>query len=451
MKKIVRGLAAFIALLTIMTAFGMTGHHAFAAGAPTYIPPASVTTLSADFVRLFGEDRYKTNIAVCEECYQTSEFAVLASGRDFADALSGTPLAYMLEAPVLLTRGEAERLEPDVLAQLARLETKTVYILGGTAAISGGIENHLESSGYNVTRLFGEDRYATAVEVAKEMDDKRGEAAGAFVMADGRNFPDALAITPVAALKGWPILFTPGDVEGLNKNSETYFVDKGIEDAIIVGGTGVVPDSAEARITALGVSAERVYGEDRYWTAAAIATRFKDDFTGTGVGVATGLAFPDALSGSGLAAKYSIPLILLNGKGVVSVPAKNALLNTGASTVYAFGGEAVLGNNVLRAHGVPLQSISLAFSQKYYYVDQGKTLNIAINVGSTGYTVSYSSDGPGAPVSSAGVVTGNTAGLYRITATCDGVSATADVAVLAPKKDGVPQYTVSNDGLQFII
>lgn len=94
-------------------------------------------------------------------------------------------------------------------------------------------------------------------------------------------------------------------------------------------------------------------------------------------------------------------------------------------------------------------TISLSFPRSYYYVDQGKSLNIALSI--PGYTISYSSENSdAAPISSKGVVTGKKAGLYTITAKAGNAVATTEIVVLKSKNSGVAPMTVSAEGTQFI-
>lgn len=91
---------------------------------------------------------------------------------------------------------------------------------------------------------------------------------------------------------------------------------------------------------------ERWYGPDRYTTASEIAKRaFSSAET---VIIATGEAFPDALSASGLAGAYDAPLLLTPP---TSLPAqvRETITHLGASTVIIVGGEGAVSANVEQA------------------------------------------------------------------------------------------------------
>lgn len=87
-------------------------------------------------VRLAGADRFATAVAVAAEALPTGGHALLATGRDYPDALAGGPLGALLDAPVLLT-------EPDELSQATRAELEIRAGSGMTELIGLGGANAL--------------------------------------------------------------------------------------------------------------------------------------------------------------------------------------------------------------------------------------------------------------------------------------------------------------------
>lgn len=83
----------------------------------------------------------------------------------FSDAMAGGPAAGSLGGPVLRLAGSG--LSAQARSELTRLHPARIVVLGGTGAVSAAVADELEdfTSG-TVTRLAGEDRYATAAEVA---------------------------------------------------------------------------------------------------------------------------------------------------------------------------------------------------------------------------------------------------------------------------------------------
>lgn len=89
----------------------------------------------------------------------------VVAGEGSADALAGAPAAGVLGGPVLPVDGR--RLSPAVRDELARRHPARIVVLGGPGAVSDAVAAELEdfTSG-TVTRLAGQDRYATAAAVA---------------------------------------------------------------------------------------------------------------------------------------------------------------------------------------------------------------------------------------------------------------------------------------------
>ena len=54
--------------------------------------------------RVSGKTRYETSSLIAERYFENSKYAVLAYGENFPDSLSGGPVAYMLDAPLLLVK-----------------------------------------------------------------------------------------------------------------------------------------------------------------------------------------------------------------------------------------------------------------------------------------------------------------------------------------------------------
>ena len=84
----------------------------------------------------------------------------------------------------------------------------------------------------------------------------------------------------------------------------------------IAGGTAAVNSDIENTLKTVTNNIVRFDGKDRYETSLKIADYFSESpYTAL---VANGLKFPDALSGSVLAAKTNAPIILVPSKGNVS-------------------------------------------------------------------------------------------------------------------------------------
>ncbi|MHA7139624.1 cell wall-binding repeat-containing protein [Rossellomorea arthrocnemi] len=276
--------------------------------------------------RIQGPNRYETAIEISKQGWNTADTVVLAKGSDFPDALAGGPLAFYHNAPILLT--DAKSLTGATKKEISRLKAKKVIILGSEGAVSKAVENELRKMGVSIQRIGGKDRFDTAAKIAKEIP------ATKVIIANGKNFPDALAVAPYASKNKYPILLTNADV----LPSSTKAALSGKKNSIIVGSTTVVSDGVKKQLP----NPVRYGGKDRYETAKLIIQNLP---LGKEIGyVATGTNFPDALAGSVLAAKNNAPILLVKDKSIPS-PTKSIL--NGYNQFKVWGGTAAISNNVV--------------------------------------------------------------------------------------------------------
>ncbi|HEY9483249.1 MAG TPA: cell wall-binding repeat-containing protein, partial [Micromonosporaceae bacterium] len=166
--------------------------------------PAYQTKFADKKVRFAGQNRYETAISVSEgnwadagsDVKLPANAVVLSRGDTFADALGGSSLAAAKQGPLLLTPPTS--LLPATATEIKRVlgsdTSKTVYLVGGTGALSTGVENSVKALGYHTSRLSGLDRYGTAVAVANAINLNPD----LVLVATGLKFPDALSAGAVA-------------------------------------------------------------------------------------------------------------------------------------------------------------------------------------------------------------------------------------------------------------
>ena len=83
--------------------------------------------------RLSGTNREATSVLVAQTYFQNPNHILLAYSRNFPDGLCGGPLAYALNAPLILTSAGQETIAADYAATTPVVRA---YILGGTSALS---------------------------------------------------------------------------------------------------------------------------------------------------------------------------------------------------------------------------------------------------------------------------------------------------------------------------
>ena len=190
--------------------------------------------------RIAGADRYKTSVEVAKRIVKisgNSNKVVIASGETFPDALSVSPFAGKINAPILLVRQNV--MDMEVRNYLNEMAIQEVYITGGTRTISSNLESQIS----NVRLRFdGSNRYETAVKIAKYSFKSSKHA----YIVSGEVFPDALVVGAVAAQQNSPILLTS---KNTTKETKEYLNNSSITDVTIVGGLNTVKDSARKDYT----------------------------------------------------------------------------------------------------------------------------------------------------------------------------------------------------------
>ncbi len=283
-----------------------------------------------EIIRLAGPNRYDTALAAAEHLREksaTGKFkdVIIASGKDFPDALSATYLAYVKGAPILLVGNADSITKVTKYINENQVEGGTVYIVGGTGAVPAEVDGKLTGK---VVRLAGANRYATNIEVLKEA----GIGENEILIASGKGYADALS----ASAAGRPILLVGN---ALTADQKAYLEDNKANlggKTYIVGGTGAVSDAVEKDLKNYFTGdMVRFAGKNRYETSEMVAKAFFTGEVDTMV-IASGKAFPDGLSGGPVATTYGAPLLLVTD-GVVD-HAKSIFTDKGMYRLMVMGG-----------------------------------------------------------------------------------------------------------------
>ena len=285
--------------------------------------------------RTAGASRFDTALQASQKTFLagSAPAVVIASGRAYADALTGSGLAGAVRGPLLLTDSTAS---PALLAEVNRLGASTVYLVGGTGVVTQAVENSFKAAGKTVIRAAGANRYATAAEVAVDIE-TLGGATDRVLIANGTNFPDALAMAPLAYAHTAPILLVkPGSIPA---ETAKAINDIGATTGLIAGGTGAVSAGVETQLHNLLLDADqpagltRLGGADRYETASLIAkwAGLHGWCSWHYVGVATGVNFPDGLAGGATTGFNGGVMMLVKTTSVPSYT--SALLTTNKAEI----------------------------------------------------------------------------------------------------------------------
>jgi putative cell wall-binding protein len=288
--------------------------------------------------RIKGGDRVETAVEVSRQTFDGARTAVIASARDFPDALVAVQLADAVKGPVLLT--EPGRLDGRVAGELERLGVDEVVIAGGTVAVGDRVERQLGNRVDRVQRISGPTRYETAAAIAREALERRGRSgADRVLVTTGENFPDALAAGPYVGHADLPLVLArpavqpppgpdgetpPPDVTQGNDAARRFLADVGADRVTVLGGGAALSAPVVDHVVS-GRSHDRIAGGDRFDTARKLTQAAVGAGASAGdVLVATGRNYPDALS-AGPAALARGGVLALTEKDGVPAPTRSWL------------------------------------------------------------------------------------------------------------------------------
>ena len=290
-----------------------------------------------DADRIYGATRYETSFAVADtflENLGTEKLpaVIVASGLDFADALAGSYLAVVKNAPILLFKGNQTAAIQNYIRQNL-ISGGTVYILGGEKAVSVSFEAGL--SGFQVKRLAGATRFETNLEILKEA----GVSGGEILACTGYEFADSLSASAV----GKPILLVNTRKGQLTDVQKAFLSESKIEKLYVLGGTAAVSTKLEGQLKAYG-TVERIGGNTRYETSVLVAEKF---FSAPEAAVLTyAMTYPDGLCGGLLANQLGAPMILTRNQNAKTARAYTEKMEVSSGVV--LGGDGLISDDTVR-------------------------------------------------------------------------------------------------------
>jgi len=286
--------------------------------------------------RLAGQNRDATAAAISQAAYPGgAQNVMVATGSNFPDALAGSAVAGNFGMPMLLVR---QNTIPQATAdELQRLNPDRIFVLGGDGVVSEGVRSQLQlyANTGEAIRVSGIDRYATAAAISQRWYPTPGVPA--VFVATGTAFPDALAGAPAAALNDSPLLLVKGSEIPPASAAELDRLNP--QRIYILGGEGAVSASVASQLQLYTSGpVTRLWGADRYATAAAVSKAF---WGRSPAYVATGTNFPDALGGGAAAGRAGLPMLLASPNGV-PLPTGQELLRLGSTRLILLGGTGAL-------------------------------------------------------------------------------------------------------------
>lgn len=188
-------------------------------------------------IRLAGKNRLDTALSIYGPILEKRKELVLGdafssyNGYVYADALTAMPYMYQLN-----------KHDKGPLPLLPYAGEDASIVFGGYNSVPKLVGERL--------RIYGADRYKTAVEIAKAFKSKLNKDVDTIVLASGEDYPDALCAGPLASSKNAAILLT--NSKTLNEDTREYIkANTNIKNIIIVGGEKSISSSVEDELKAL--------------------------------------------------------------------------------------------------------------------------------------------------------------------------------------------------------
>lgn len=195
----------------------------------------SIKALGLKVKRIKGNSREETAINIAQESIVgQAEKAFLSLGYGtYADALAIGPIAASKNVPLLLTA--TEKMGQATIDYIDGSGIKEITIVGGNSAVGVKVENTLKEMGIKVSRIKGNSREETAINIAKNFIDDPKK----IFLANGYKYADAVVGGYLAAKENSPILLNNNwELKDINKS---YIEDKQ-KDITVIGGNSSIDE-----------------------------------------------------------------------------------------------------------------------------------------------------------------------------------------------------------------
>lgn len=189
------------------------------------------------------------------------------------------------------------------------------------------------------TRLFGVDRYQTALEISKQYN---SGFVNSVVLVPGSNYANALPASVLAYKQGAPLLLVDSTASK-TKEAFEYIISHltKIGTIYLVGDSNLIGSDFESKLNQLGYkNILHISGTDKYETDYLIAKELNISH-GSPLVISSGENFPDALAISSFAATYGWP-ILLTCKDEILPKIREYIQEKQPSKIYITGGTGVI-------------------------------------------------------------------------------------------------------------
>lgn len=217
---------------------------------------------------------------------------------------------------------------------------KPLNVVNKTVKVGDAITNNGD-----VIRVFGDNRFETSLEIAKESYENPKN----IVIANGIVSADALSVGPLANELDAPILLVENNK--ISKDILNYIESSKAENIYIVGGKSSVSTKVENEIENINnLKVSRIYGDDRFETSLEISKELINNYNyNKSVVIANGLnnKEADALVSAAYATESKQPIILVTNKAITN-EVKDGLEELKVKSAVIAGGISTVPNNITK-------------------------------------------------------------------------------------------------------
>lgn len=335
------------------------------AGLPPLVVSASVSSVARAWSgKMASSDSFVHNPSYANQ--MPSGWTAAAENIAYGAVTTGQYLADTIHANLMASAGHRANILNSSYTHLGvgvafvtRGGFNYVYVTENFGRYPSGIAS--EANNRTAERLAGPTRYETAVAIGKEAFPTSNEVV--VVAGSQASVVDGLVAAPFAYYRKAPVLLT--EKTQLGSATRAEIKRRGPSRVWVIGGPGVVNTSVLREIESLGVgTVTRLYGSDRYATAAAVAARMPANSKALVVSGNTANLI-DAAAASGPAAAAGQP-ILLATKSDVPAPTAAVLRSRNVAKVTVVGGTGALTSGVTKdLSRLGISASRLAGSDRY--------------------------------------------------------------------------------------
>lgn len=263
-------------------------------------------------IGFYGRTRYETAAEISSFYANDNDgIVIICSGDDdkLVDACMASPLASILNAPILLTN--INSLSPGTETELARLKPSEIIIVGEYSAISESTEKSIKKvcPQASIHRLGGRTRIETCYEILKEMSKYRNIDTF-FIIGAFEAEADGLSIAPYAGMTKQPIILVNKD--SINDNIKSWMKKQNAKTAYIIGDVDRVSNNVMEEVNSMvseNCLGNRLGGRTRVETNNEVNKKFFTQEKLDNIIITKAYVLADAATAGPLAAKLKCPII----------------------------------------------------------------------------------------------------------------------------------------------